>query len=185
MGLQIDDGKGNGCSAGVSCQNRLLTEAITFTTEHHSNHTLKSAYNLIFSATPSSSGDCFLYFKNESETDLVIEGMKIKLAADEYIDLFIGDTGVPATGTDIVPANLNSSSALSAEGTFQNGNDITGLSGGTKIDRIYHASSLASMEHNFEQDIILPKNGVFTMYIQTGTVEIAGTLYFNYHGPSA
>ena len=106
------------------------------------------------------------------------------MASDQYFDLKLGDDSDPIGGTGIVPANLNSGSANSAEGTFEHGNDITGLSGGTTVDRIYHASSQDSMGHNFEQDIILQKNGVFSMYIQTGAVALAGVLYFNYHGSS-
>lgn len=177
----IEDGAGQGKSAGVSDENRLLVEAITSSTEHNANHHAKTAYNLLFSVTPTGLADCFLYFKNESETDLVIEGMKLWLAANEYIDLKLGDVGDPIGGTAITPVNLNSGSANSAEGTFEHGVDITGLSGGTTIDRIYHASSQESKEHNFEQDIILVKNGILTMYIQTGTTPLAGTLYFNYH----
>jgi len=177
----IEDGKGQGRTAGVNDENRLLVEAITSSTEHNANHHTKTAYNLLFAATPSAPGDCFLYLANESEMDLVIEGMKLWLVADEYIDIKLGDAGSPIGGASIVPANLNSGSANSAEGTFQHANDITGLTGGATIDRIYHASSAGSVEHNFEQDIILVKNGVITMYCQTGTTALAGIIYFNYH----
>jgi len=179
--MLIDDGKGRGNSAGVSDENMLTTLAITASLEHHTNHTNGRAFNLLFAATPASTGDCFLYVKNTSDTDLVAEGFSIKLATSEYIDIKLGDTGTPSGGTDITPANLNSGSGVTATGTFQNGADITALSGGTTIERYYHLNSVASLYTNFNQDIVLQKNGVLTMYVQTGGTALAGTLVFNYH----
>jgi hypothetical protein len=181
MALTIGDGKGTGKTVGVDNDNRMRVNSVSQSIEHFINHVKGQAYNLLFSATPTGVGDCFLYFKNESETDVIIEGFWIHLEANEYVDIYLDQTGNPAGGSDITPANLNSGSGASAEGTFQHGNDITGLSGGTQIHRIYHASSQGSIYHNFNQDIILTKNGVFTMYVETGTTQIDGVIVFNYH----
>lgn len=179
--MQIEDGQGTGRTAGVNIENRLLCECVSASVEHHVNHHSGEAYQLLFSATPAGAGDCFLYVKNTSETDLVVEGFRLKLAASEYIDIVIGDTGTPVGGTDITPVNCNAGSGNVATGTFQHGNDITGLAGGSTVDRIYHLTSAGSETYNFEQDIIVPKNKVFTMYCQTGTTALAGVLIFNYH----
>lgn len=174
MSLMISDGKGRGYSAAVTEGNKLLTTGITATPEHHANHEGGNSFSVLFTATPAGAADCFLYVKNESVLDMIIEGMSIKLAANEYVDVKINDSGDPVGGSDITPVNLNSGSALSAIGVFQSGADITGLSGGGTAYRIYHASSLETKNINFEQDIILKKNGVFSLYAQTGTTEISG-----------
>jgi len=181
MGLQIEDGKGSGRTAGVDSDNRLSVNAIIQSTEHHANHIGGKAFSVIFNATPTGAGDCFLYIKNTSEDDMTIEGFGLWLVANEYIDVKINDIGTPVGGTDITPVNLNSSSGTTAIGTFQNGNDITGLSGGKTIYRKYHASSSGSADYNFEQDIILKKNGTVSFYCQTGTTALSGHVDFNYH----
>lgn len=179
---QIEDGEGRGRLAGVNAQNRLKTSAVIQSFEHFSNHVAGEAFSLLFDATPTGAADCFLYVKNtDDDEDLVIEGFGLYLAANEYIDIKIGDSGTPAGGGAITPANLNSSSGLTATGTFQDGNDITALSGGSTIYRIYHASSNETKYVNFEQDIIIKKNGVLTMYCQTGTTALAGYIDMNYH----
>ncbi|MCK5018286.1 MAG: hypothetical protein KAS32_14610 [Candidatus Peribacteraceae bacterium] len=184
MGLILTDGQGTGKTLGIDSDNRARVNSVSQSTEHFINHIKGVAYNLLFSATPSATDDCFLYFKNESETDIVIEGFWLHLEANEYIDIYLDQTGTPIGGSDITPVNLNSGSGKSAEGTFQNGNDITGITGGVKPFRIHHASSQGSTYRNFNQDIVLTKNGVFTMYCETGTTALDGIIVFNYHNPN-
>ena len=180
--MLIEDGEGNGRIAGVNKKNRLKTTTIRFTGEHYTNHADGQTYALNFDATPTGAGDCFLYIKNTDDSeDLIIKGFGLKLVANEYIDVKIGDTGTAVGGGAIVPVNLNSSSGLSASGTFEDGVDITGLSGGSIAYRIYHASSNGTTYYTFKQDIILKKNGIFTLYCQTGTTALAGYIDMNYH----
>jgi hypothetical protein len=113
---------------------------------------------------------------------LSIEGIWIKLAADDYIDITLNDEDVPIGGTETTPINLNTASARKANGTFLNGADITGLSGGSIAQRLYHANSNGSVYINFNQDIVLGVNGVFSLYIGTGGVALEGMLPINFHG---
>jgi len=179
--MQIEDGKGSGSKAGVSFHNRIMVDSVAVSVEHHINHQFGRAFNLLFDATPTGAGDCFLYMKNDAGRDLIVEGFWLKLVADEYIDIKLNDSGTPSGGGAIVPVNLNGGSGNVADGTFEDGNDITGLSGGSTSHRIYHASSTGSDYHNFNQDIIIPKNSTLTMYCQTGTTALAGMLVFNFH----
>jgi len=181
MSETLIDGGGKGYQAGVNSENRLKTLSVTSSAEHHANHHDKTAYSLLFDATPTGAADCFLYIKNTDSTDMIVEGFGLKLIANEYIDVKIGDTGTPAGGGAIVPANLNGGTSATATGTFEDGNNITALSGGTTVYRIYHASSNGTTDYNFEQDIILPTNSTLTMYCQTGTTALAGYIDFNYH----
>ena len=187
----ITDGEGSGRSVGVSSENRLKTNAITSSIEHHVNHDDKQAYHFVFQVTPETENpsedlteSCFLYLKNTSTTDICIEGFHWRMGGTsdtDSIKIVIGDTGTPVGGTTNTPVNCNVGSGNIADGTFYTGTSITGLSGGTTLDRIYLESSNTSNNFNFEQDIIIPKNYTFTMYAETGGSEIDGTLIFNYH----
>lgn len=177
----IEDGTGKGYQARINSENRLLVSSVSSTIEHHINHVVGRSFNLVFSATPSA-GDCFLYMKNEDkDRDVTIEGFWFKESADDYIDIMISQTGSPINGTAITPINLNTGSGYSAIGTFEYGNNITGLSGGNTVMKIFHANSNESIYRNFDQDIILGYNGVFALYIGTGTVQVDGIICFNYH----
>ena len=178
MGFVIEDGKGSGISAGVSGTNRLLTTSISASPEHAANHNDGEAYSLLFDATPAGAGDCFFYMKNTGEKDIIVEGFYFHLEANEYVDVKLNDSGTPVGGGSITPVNLNTGSGNTATGTFQDGNDITGLSGGSTVYRIYHASAQSSTYHNFEQDLIIKKNGVLTFYIETGTAALDGVIDF-------
>ena len=180
MGLIITDGK-NGNSAAVNNDNRLLTTSISASIEHHINHHDGLAFNLLFEVTPTAIDDCFLYVKNQSELDMVIEGIRMHNASDDIFNIKIGNSGTPIGGSTITPANLNTGSGNIATGVFKSGADITGLAGGTPIERIHHKGDAGEMFTNFEQDIIIPKNGTLTMCAGIGTNAISGTLIFNYH----
>lgn len=182
MGLVIEDGTGKGYTASVSSANKLRVAAVISTQEHYANHNQGRAYNLNFSATPTS-GACFLYMKNtDTERDLSIEGIWLFMQDDDYFDIKLNDTGTPTGGSTVTARNLNTGSGMTANGTFLNGGDIGGLSGGGVTHRIYHANSDASVYWNFNQDLILASNGVFTMYAGAkNNVFRAGIVVFNYH----
>jgi len=178
--MQIEDGAGSGRRVEVTPGNRLKVYAVTETEEAHATEEGDS-FSVAFSVTPTGPADCFLYIKNESNDDLVIEGFGIWLAANEYVDVVIGDTGTPVGGTDITPVNLNAGSGNAASGTFESGVDITGLARGSTAYRIYHASSQETKYTNFEQDIHIPKNYVLSLYVQTGATALAGFIDMYYH----
>jgi len=182
MGLQIEDGTGSGNQVEVK-NNKLLVSGVVSSQEHFANHAEGNAYNIPFSATPTGAGDYFLYLKNTNpDTALSIEGIWIKTAANDFIQVELNDTGVPIGGTDLSPVNANTASGNQALGTFQSGVDITGLNGGNIFHKIYFASSEASVYHNFNMDIVLGANGVLTLNSGAGTVAIEGIIVCNYHG---
>lgn len=182
MGLVIEDGTGRGYTASVSSTNKLRVAAVISTQEHYANHNQGRAYNLNFSATPTS-GSCFLYIKNtDTARDLSVEGIWLFMQDDDYFDIKLNDTGTPTGGSDITPRNLNTGSGMIANGTFINGGSISSLSGGDRTHRIYHASNSSSVYWNFNQDLILTSNGVFTIYAGVkNNVFRAGIVVFNYH----
>lgn len=182
MGLQIEDGKGSGSVAEVK-NNKLLVSATTSSQEHYANHNQGKGYNVNFTATPTGPGDCFFYMKNQDTSiALSIEGIWIKNAADDYIEITLNGEGSPIGGSDVTPVNMNTSSGLKALGIFQEGSDITGISGGDVALRLFHENSARSIYSNMNMDIVLGSNGVLALYAGAGTTEISGTVVFNYHG---
>ena len=179
MPESIRDGEGNGHLVGVTTEHRMKTDSIVYSGEHHANH-LGNAYNFLFDVTPTGAGDCFVYIKNSSDTDMVLEGIWIRVGSAEQVETRVGNTGTPSGGVAVVPVSLNSGSSSAAEGTFQAGNDITGLGAGTIFNKWWWANT-ATTHFNFEQDFILPTNSVFTCWATTGGINIAGTVALHYH----
>jgi hypothetical protein len=181
MGLMIEDGTGKGFLASVNSNNKLNVAAVVSSQEHYTNHKQGRAYSINFSATPTS-GSCFFYMKNNSTAyDLSIEGIWLYMEADDYFEIKLGDAGTPVGGSSVTPVNLNTSSGYLPEGTFLNGGDITGLSGGSVAYKLRHANCSCSVYWNFEQDIILGQNGIFTIYSGLTGSYMEGMLDFNYH----
>lgn len=177
--MMLEDGTGSGKTAAVNSDNKLEVNAIAASPEHFINQERGQAYSVLFSATPTGADDCFFYMKNTSESDMIVEGFGLWLVANEYIDIKLKIDGTPIGGTDVVPTNLNGGSGNLAIGQFQNGNDITGLTGTTAY-RVYHGSSNATTYTNFEMDIILPKNQSLALFAQTGTTALAGFIDIAY-----
>ncbi len=179
--MRIDDGSGNGYSAAVDKNNKLLTHATVETIEHKVNHDKGRAYQLLFQQTATAGNDCILYMKNMNDDSIVLEGIKLRAAGNEIIELKINDSGIPSGGSDVSPVNCNAASGNIADGIFQIGDDITGLSGGDVVERIYVPNDNNTKICNFEMDIILPRNRVLTIYCVTGAIEVDGTLIFFYN----
>ncbi len=176
MPEKIVDGKGSGYMAGVNEENRLMIAGPTVSKEHHTNFTHQDAYNALFDVTPTGPNDVFLYIKNLSALPIVCEGFNIRCAVNEIVRITIGVSGTPSGGTDIVPANLYAGSANQAIGTFQAGNDITGLAGGVIIGDFYIAASSDSKFRNFDADIVIPQNQTIVFSVRIGAIDTNGFL---------
>ena len=179
--MKVDDGKGKGYSAGVTEGGLLLTLSTTITREHSANHESGQAYHLLVEQTATGAGDVIFYMKNTSEYDMIVEGALLAAATDETIEFVIGDTGTPVDGSDATPVNCNAGSGNSATGIFQTGNNITGLSGGSVVDRVLVNGGSGSSYHNFETDLIFPKNTVLTIYCVAGSIKVNATIIFFYN----
>lgn len=179
MGLQVEDGTGRGYLTKVNDQNQLVTAAISRSVEHHINHDLGRSYHLLFEVNATSANNCVLYIKNGSEDDLVLDELQIRVAAPCDINFYLNDTGTPSGTTSLTPANVNAGSGNAASGDFYSSAGITGLTRGTKVERIWQTSTQSSTI-NFPGDIILPKNKTFTMCPATSGVSILGRILLYY-----
>ena len=184
MGLQIEDGTGNGYSLAVNSDNQLLTSAVTVTKEHEVNHDDGQAYSVFASLTPAevtgAALGCFMYIKNTSDTDMIISEMMMWAASAETFSIKLGDEGTAAGGTTTTPSNRNAGSGNVATGTFQTGTDITGLSGGNTVFGFTKATG-SSERITTASSFIVPKNKVATVYVATGNVAIRFGMGISYH----
>ena len=158
MGFLIEDGKGSGILAAVGAGNRLKTQAVMISSEHYANHNDGQAFNLIFSQTPTGANDCFVFIRNTSENDIVIEGVSIKSAGAEQINFYFNNDGSAGDVTIATPSNCNAGSGRAADGFFATGNDISGLTQGTLVTSLFVPSGTETKHYNFPQDLIIPKN---------------------------
>ncbi len=181
--MRIEDGKGRGYQAGVSSENRLLSDCITSTNEHHANEE-GGAYHLLFDQAPTAGDDCIIYMENSDERDMTIEGLYLSVAGACEVYFQLHDNGTRNAAGAVVPANCNAGSGQTADGTFEVGADLDGgaatLAGGEEVTRYAFIAAAGSSFFNFEQDIILPKNGTMTIWV-SAVQAVTGHVVFNYH----
>jgi hypothetical protein len=174
---QIIDGRGRGHVGGINSAHQFLINGVTTSAEHYTNLVFQDSYNMIFNVTPSAGG-MFLHLQNHSDNEIICEGYSIYSPSDEIITILIGNTGTPIGGTDVVPANLTAGSGNIADGVFQIGNNITGMSGGVLIAPYHIAGSNDSKFRNFDADVVIPKNQSLCMMVTNGGINIHGFLVF-------
>lgn len=187
MGLYISDGKGRGNTAGVSNDNQLMTLATVKTLEHYVNTDFGDAYSTILTITPSVSGACIFYGKNNNELDLIVEQIEVFSESDQIITINLNSEGTPSGGNIIIPANNNSRSAKFADGIFLEGSNITGLSTGRVVSRLKIKGGEQSRAWNFPQDLIIGKNRTVTIFCENANVEtnINVSMYYDHDGANA
>jgi hypothetical protein len=185
MGFTIEDGSGDGFRAKVDNENRLHTHSVSQSLEHHTNTVHGDSYNFIFSGlTASGTNSCVLYIKNISDNTIMFEGITLRAASDEIIEIALNNVGTVIYGTNVTPANINAGSSNQAEGVFQTSTGSTAMAGittGTTILKYFISGGGSSNNYNFEQDVILPKNRVLTMYCVNGNIQVDGFLAFFFH----
>ena len=180
--MRILGATGNGYGAKVNVENQLHTSSITFDIAHHVNHDHGECYTMLISKTPTAAADCFAYIKNTSDDDLIVCCVKFAATTtDEIIQVKLGDIGTPVGGTAVTPGNRNAGSGEVADGTFEEGVDITGLSGGTAIDEYNIDAGTGSKIIPVTGGFIVPKNKVLSLYAVTGGIAIRGGITFYYH----
>lgn len=183
--MQLLDGTGKGFLARVDAENNLRVRAITETKEHNANHEDGEAYHALFAVNPAGTDDVIFYMKNNSPTDIIIEGITWQTSAAEEVYYKLGDTGTTGgTSVTITPSNMNAGSGNSADVSClselaDGAVDITGLTGGTTVEKLWLTSAM-STHFNLEEDIVLSSNQVFTIYCVGGDTNLRATVVFHF-----
>lgn len=181
MAEQIKDGTGKGYLVKVNEKNQLLVEAITWSGEHNICHEDEEAYSVYFNVTPTGASDVFLYMKNTSAISLCITSINIYTPSLEAIDIYLDTSGTPVGGSTNTPNNRTSSSSKEADATVQHGVDITGLTVGNIVDRMYILGNNGSQKLSWNSQFVLPSNTSMCIAAVNGAINIVGTLSINFH----
>lgn len=179
MAESILDGTGSGTKARITPDHRLETSSRMDLRASYVSKDYGESYFYYSDVTPTGPADCICYIKNSSSTkDMYITWVRAWCGTADGLDVYLDQTGTPSGGTDIVPVNLNRKMSNSAVGTFQEGVNITNLSGGLKLDRIrLEAGADAFTEYH---GLILGRDNVFSLYTITGTKAMEVTVAFYY-----
>lgn len=177
MGLQVEDATGSGYGVKVDNKNRLATVATTEDEQHTTNHEEGLTFEMLFEVAATAGDACVLYIKNTDDKDLIITGFHARVAAAVDINFYVKDTGTASGTTANTPTNQNSGSGSVATGSFFTGAGITGLTRGTKVQRLWLTSTKSEF-HAFDSSIVVTKNQTFTMCPATSGVSIVGNIPF-------
>lgn len=180
----IRDGKGKGYLAGVTDEHRLKVGGVTVSKIHHTNYEYQDAYNMPFDVTPTGAGDYFLYIKNTSILPIILTGFNIIAASDERITIILAPTGTPVGGATTAPVNLYAGSSKALTGTYETGNDITGITNGALAAVYAIEAGTNSQFRVFDADIIVPQYQSLTISATTGAINLVGfiTLWQDHGG---
>ena len=155
--VAIKDGAGGGCSAEVNATNQLIVQSRHTARDANA---LGNAYCLVVEADPNGTDIDFIYIKNTSRMDLCIYKIRMSTGtADIDVDIKIGCTGTPTSGTAVYPTNMNAGSAKVADCTCEYRDEDMALTGGTVIDTLYiDKDFVGEQEFDFPAEITLAPN---------------------------
>lgn len=176
-GIQII-GAGNSRVAEVNPEGRLRTVAVTSQPEYHINWANELAFVIQVNVTPSPSAN-FYYHKNESNYSMIVEDLEVYSENNEVVTLYKNPIGTPTGGTSTIPSNSNFGSSKTADGVFQYGSDLGGLTGGTQHSRT-HIIGGEENKYTFKNWVVMPKNSTFMLYAKNGNSELDLTIPFFY-----
>lgn len=156
---------------------------------HHVNQYHGQAFEMLVVQTPieanpsaATGAGCFAYIKNLHLLPITLLEIRAWVESPEYIDLYINDTGTPVGGAVATPINMNFGSGNTADGIFVVGNNITGLTQGTQIDRLRIAADDNDHVFRWPSNFLIPRNNVLTLYGGSGGIPIEASIQFYYHG---
>ena len=175
----------NGTPAIVNSEGKLRTYSVIEHEALHANENEDAAFSIVFEADPNGTDQDFFYLKNNDSRRMVI--YKIRMAtvtADIDVDIKLGCTGTPTSGTAITPGNMKAGSGSVADVTCEYRDEDLALTGGTVVDTLYiDKDFLGTQEFTYEGGIILPQNQtmVFNNVGTDPTSDIFCVIFFYFH----
>jgi hypothetical protein len=155
--MKIEDGSGFQRQAEVTELLRLATDAMSLHPSAVANRR-GDAYSIVFEADPNGTDIDFFYLKNEdNDKDLVIYKIRMSTGTlDIDVDIKVGVTGSPTTGTAVTPANMRTGGG-SANVTAEWRDADLALTGGTVVDTLYvDKDFVGEQEFDYPAGIVLP-----------------------------
>jgi len=183
MGETIRDGTGTSNFLKIDNKNRMRAYAVIEDEATWINRVEKEMYSGPWSGniTAATTGNFIYYLKNTSTTkDMVVVTLKHRCSgASGTISVWLNVTGTPGGSlTTLTPANRNAGSNNTADCTYYESTNITGLSGGDKVGSLY-----GKVGEEFEygrpcSGWILPPNGTLGIKADNDTAAHYGGLAF-------
>jgi hypothetical protein len=186
----IEDGTGSGKTVKIDNENHMHVSSVSSTEGAFVNREHGNAY-IIFGAitgdkqNPSDdlTSPCVFYIKNTSDDDMIITDIRLWVEEVEYVDIYINQVGTPIGGIEFLPTNMNLNSGKEASGVFLGSPRITGITGGTMFDRLRCPADDGDHNFTWDENIIVPKNNLITMYLGNGGILVEGSVSLYYHEP--
>lgn len=172
MGLQIEDGTGDGPSAGVTARNRLKVDAISTPHEVVVSRDDARAFNAVCEGVTVGDGEYGAYLKNTSTTRNLFISL-IRVSADGTVPILWKIhkvSGTAANGAAVTAVNLNLGSAISPEATILEAGSGTAISGLTQEGEIafQRHGDQESANIPFDEALILPPQTAIAVELDDG-----------------
>ena len=179
----IRDGTGGGYLVEVDDRNRLHSYAVMENESTYVNRIDKEAYSGPWSSsiTAATAGNFILYLKNDHSTkDLIILTIKHRCTgANGTISGWLNVTGTPGGSlTTLTPGNRNANSNNTAQCTYYQSTDITGLTNGHKVMGLYGKADEEFVWGAPCSGYIVPPNGTFAIKADNNTSAHLGGIGF-------
>jgi len=154
----IIESASKGYKAEVNKSGEITVKSVSQTMMAKANDN-GDAYCAVFEADPNGLDKDFFYLKNLDDMDLRIYKIRMSTGtADIDVDIKIGVTGDPTSGTAVVPANMKAG-GKAANVTCEYRDEDMALTGGTVVDTLYiDKDFIGEQEFGYPAEIILPKN---------------------------
>jgi len=167
---------GNTYNAEVTKQERLQTDNKTPFEIAVEN---QDAYSVVFEQDSGAVTSDFFYLKNTSNKNLKITKLTMYTPTlDVEVDLKIGVTGSPTSGTAIIPTNLYAG-GKAADVTCEGRDGDMDLTGGNTVEKMFLDKDFIGAQTWEFGSVLLPPNTAMVLYVNIDpTADIDGTLYF-------
>jgi len=168
----IEDGKGKNGKMSVSTTQRGNVSAKTAPRKFYASRDDGLAYNAVYDPMTMAAGEYSAYLKNTSSTRNLFVS-QIEFHSVESVKWKIWSvSGTAASGTAVVPTELNLSKGIAAEAVAMHGD--TAITGLTTIVQVgsHRSQALSDSGMNFEGALILGPGDAIAIEYDTGTAGI-------------
>jgi len=179
--VRIEDGGGKNGNATVSNNQRLDTSARSASRDYYESRDQGQVYTASMTDPGGQTTEDLLWLKNTSTTkDIVIDNIYIaSLAVSEWVLKFVTDP-TAATGTNIVPTNLNAASSNAATVSCKGGAaGVANLTDGATIAILRVGVGITSV-FSFGEAIRLGQDDAIALELTTTAADGEITILFHF-----
>ncbi|KKK80488.1 hypothetical protein LCGC14_2823010 [marine sediment metagenome] len=166
--MLIDDGLGSGRKTEVNKLHQLVVRSIVEQDINYVAEKFSESYFIQAVDAGPVAGEYTLYFKNDSETDFVINAIDMFVTDADVVWKLTEVTGTAGGASVITPVNFNLGSGKTADATVRGGAAGVGsVTPGTVLRTIYGGSVFNRFR--IEAHIIIPKDKAIAFEYDAGT----------------